>query len=95
MSKLSTNAHEIEERYDEIEESLDDLLIFPTRKGLRRSIEMMKALFVLEIETMKQLEIPAQISQSIMEEQQAILDAAKKELDNNNARVTSNAFESC
>ena len=41
--------------------------------GLRRSMEMIKALFLLEIEMMKQqLEILAETSQSIIEEQQTI-----------------------
>lgn len=39
---------------EDIEESLDDLLIFPTKEGLRVTTRMITSYFQLEVETMKQ-----------------------------------------
>ena len=84
----------MDESHDEIEYSLEDLLIFPTRKGLRRSIELIEASFVLEVEIMKQLGVPKQTNESMMNEQREIVDIAKNELDNHATQVTSNACAS-
>ena len=42
------NSTSIEDRQESIEDSLDDLLIFPTRKGLHRSLDMLKSYFTFE-----------------------------------------------
>ena len=39
---------------EDIEESFDDLLIFPTKEGLRVTTRMITSYFQLEVETMKQ-----------------------------------------
>ena len=77
----------MDEKYEEIEDSLEDLLIFPTRKGLRQSMEMIEAYFAIEVEIMDRRQLREGHDQkqhhrrsTIEEEQQTILNIAKSEL---------------
>lgn len=87
---------------EEVEESLEELLIFPTQKGLLHSMKMMRTYFEKEDDTMKK-----QIStgtgtgtststhalyQSMIEDQQTILDIGISGIDNNR---DSSKKESC
>ena len=51
---ISHSIHRMEQIQEDIEESLDDLLIFPTKEGLRVTTRMITSYFQLEVETMKQ-----------------------------------------
>ena len=90
---------DMNEQRDDIEDSLDDLLIFPTRQGLRRSIDTMKSYFAKEIEFMKQQNNSSSKisqSQSIIESHEAVLKIGMKELNNRTQNVaTSSSCESC
>ena len=70
----------MEEKRDEIEESLEDLLIFPTRKGLRRSLDMITSYFDMEVQSMEDIAVPESKRQSILNDQNNIVNMAKKEL---------------
>jgi hypothetical protein len=85
----------MEEKQEEIEESLDDLLIFPTQKGLRRSMDMIEAYSMLEVQMMKQRGISEQQQHSSIEEQQHILDIARNELHNRSLSQVAVNPESC
>ena len=75
------NYDEIEEKQEAIEESLEDLLIFPTQKGLRRSVDMINSYFSL---LGKQQDTAGRLQdrdyQSMMDDQQQIMDITRKEL---------------
>jgi hypothetical protein len=84
-TEVSLDLEVMDEKLEEIDDSLEDLLIFPTRKGLLRSMEKMEAYFAMEVELMKQRGLQSNSGrryQSAVEEQQAILDIAKNELNN-------------
>jgi hypothetical protein len=83
----------IDEKHEEIEDSLEDLQIFPTRKGLRRSFAMIKAYFVFEETIMRQIGFRDEDYQSTMEDQRHILNNAVKDL-NKRTQVAA-ANESC
>ena len=86
----------MDEKLEEIEDSFEDLLIFPTRKGLRRSMEMIEAYFALEVEMMRQWGLQnGRHYQSTMEDQQAILNIARNELGNRARGLPATACESC
>ena len=78
------NSTSIEDRQESIEDSLDDLLIFPTRKGLHRSLDMLRAYFTLETKLLNQNKdndtISSEQYQSIIQSQNAILDTINAEL---------------
>jgi hypothetical protein len=82
MKEDSLDNDTVEEKLEEIEESLVDLLIFPTQKGLRRSMDMIEAYSLLEVQMMKQRGISEQQQHSTIEEQQHILNIARNELNN-------------
>ena len=87
---------ELDIRYEEIDYSFEDLLIFPTVEGLRRSTAMIQSYFAMEEQIMKQCELDiineGQYFQSTIVEQQAILEIAKYELNN---RAQGSAYKSC
>ena len=86
----------IDEKHEEIEDSLEDLQIFPTRKGLRRSFAMIKAYFVFEETIMRQIGFRDEDYQSMMEDQQHILNDAVKELNKGTqVAASSSTCESC
>ena len=93
------NSTSIEDRQESIEDSLDDLLIFPTRKGLRQSFDMLKSYFTLETDLLNQnkdntITITPEQHQSIIQSQNAILDTINTELnDNNTISSKSNSCE--
>ncbi len=70
----------LEEARENVEESLDDLLIFPTKKGLRRSMKKIIEYFTSELEVIKGMEVSEKHSQSTFEEQENIVNIAKREL---------------
>lgn len=78
---------------EEIEESLEDLLIFPTREGLRRSIRMIESYFSLEVQLAKDKGVKEQQYDTIVEEQRRIVKIATDALDRSQA-VTSSSCES-
>jgi hypothetical protein len=82
MLEDSLDDNTMEEKQEEIEESLDELLIFPTQKGLRRSMDMIEAYSMLEVQMMKQRGISEQQQHSTVEKQQHILNIARNELNN-------------
>lgn len=92
---MDVSSDGMDEKYEDIEESLENLLIFPTRKGLRRSFEMIEAYFIIEVEIMQQLGISEQKHQSILEDQEIIVNIAKDELSIHKQKGASNACESC
>ena len=96
---MTISPDDMNEHRDDIEDSLDDLLIFPTRQGLRRSIDTMKSYFAKEIEFMKQQNNSSSKisqSQSIIESHEAVLKIGMKELNNRTQNVaTSSSCESC
>ena len=95
---MTISPDDMNEQRDDIEDSLDDLLIFPTRQGLRRSIDTMKSYFAKEIEFMKQQNNSSSsiLSQSIIEGHEAVLKIGMKELNNRTQNVaTSSSCESC
>ena len=83
--EMKVSMDTMEEQVEDIDDSLEDLLIFPTQKGLNRSVWMIQAYFAMEEKMMQQLQItigrdePAY--QSILEKQQGVLDIAKNEMD--------------
>jgi len=82
------NSTSIEDRQESIEDSLDDLLIFPTRKGLRQSLSIIKLYFTLETELLNQNKdnntiITSEQYQSIIQSQNTILDTINTELNDN------------
>ena len=79
------NSTSIEDRQESIEDSLDDLLIFPTRKGLRQSLSIIKLYFTLETELLNKDNniITSEQYQSIIQSQNAILDTIHTELNDN------------
>lgn len=87
---------ELDIRYEEIDYSFEDLLIFPTVEGLRRLTAMIQSYFAMEEQIMKQCELDiineGQYFQSTIVEQQAILEIAKHELNN---RAQGSAYKSC
>ena len=86
------NSTSIEDRQESIEDSLDDLLIFPTRKGLRQSLSVIKLYFTLETELLNQNKdnstITSEQYKSIIQSQKAILDTIHTELNDN--KISSN-----
>ena len=85
------NSTSIEDRQESIEDSLDDLLIFPTRKGLRQSLSVMKSYFTLETELLNKDNntiITSEQYQSIIQSQNAILDTINTELNDNSISST-------
>ena len=89
------NSTSIEDRQESIEDSLDDLLIFPTRKGLCQSLSIIKSYFSLETELLNQNKdnyatITSEQYQSIIQSQNAILDTINTELNDNNTISSSN-----
>ena len=90
------NANKIEEIQEDIEESLDDLLIFPTKEGLRITTHMITSYFQLEVETMKQYngtKISDQQYESIVSDQETVVDIATREL--NGGKAHKKKSESC
>ena len=83
----------MDDNREEIEESLEDLLIFPTREGLRRSIRMIESYFSLEVQLAKDKEVKEQQYETIVEEQRRIVKIATDALDRSQL-VTSNSCES-
>ena len=85
---------------EEVEDSLEELLIFPTQKGLMHSMKMMRTYFEKEDDTMKkQISTGTGTStstqalyQSMIEDQQTILDIGISGIDNNR---DSSKKESC
>ena len=45
----------LNERQEDISDMLDELLIFPTRKGLQRSMDMIRSYFAQEIEVLARI----------------------------------------
>jgi len=89
------SSDEMNEQREEIEESLDDLLIFPTLKGFRRSTEAIKSYFALEIEFMKQHNSDDAASQSITDSHEAIKGIGMKELNGRVQNASSPDESSC
>lgn len=82
---------------EEVEDSLEELLIFPTQKGLMHSMKMMRTYFEKEDHTMKKQISTGGTStqalyQSMIEDQQTILDIGISGIDNNR---DSSKKESC
>mmetsp|Transcript_5674 Transcript_5674/g.8614 ORF Transcript_5674/g.8614 Transcript_5674/m.8614 type:complete len:94 (+) Transcript_5674:125-406(+) len=93
---MEISSDTIDEKHEEIEESLEDLLIFPTQKGLRRSMDMIKAYFVFEATIMRKIGFRDEDYQSTMEDQRHILNNAVKELNKGTQlAASSSACESC
>ena len=87
------NSISIEDRQESIEDSLDDLLIFPTRKGLRQSLSIIKLYFTLETNLLNQIKdssITSEQYKSIIQSQNTILDTINTELNDNNTISSSN-----
>jgi 5'-deoxynucleotidase YfbR-like HD superfamily hydrolase len=78
---------------EEIEESLENLLIFPTREGLRRSIRMIQSYFSLEVQLTKDKGVKEQQLETIVEKQQRIVKIATDALDRSQV-ATSKSCES-
>ena len=90
------NSTSIEDRQELIEDSLDDLLIFPTRKGLHRSLDMLKSYFTLETKLLNQNKdntTAKEQYQSIIQSQNAILDTINTELNDNTISSLSQSCE--
>jgi len=90
------NSISIEDRQESIEDSLDDLLIFPTRKGLHRSLDLLGSYFTLETNLLNQNKddtITAEQYQSIIQSQNAILDTINTELNDNTISSSNNSCE--
>ena len=68
------------EEQDDILESFDDLLIFPTRQGLRRLMNMIQSYFIVEEEMLKQIKCDEADKVSIAAEQNEIMDMGTSEL---------------
>ena len=67
-------------KQDDILESFDDLLIFPTRQGLRRLMNMIQSYFSLEAEILKQTKSDNGNKESFIAEQNEIMGMGLNEL---------------
>ncbi|KAL3798849.1 hypothetical protein HJC23_004637 [Cyclotella cryptica] len=76
---MNVSLDEVEERQEEIEESLEELLIFPTHNGLRRSADMIQSYFEYETIAMKQYSVGDMRYRSIKEGQEKILGIISEE----------------
>jgi len=87
----------MDESYEMVDLSLEDLLIFPTEQGLRRSMGMIEAYFSMEVGIMQKwgTEQRQNHYESIIHEHEAILNIAKIELNKSQAPGSSCATESC
>ena len=83
----------MDDHREEIEESLENLLIFPTREGLRRSIRMIESYFSLEMQLTKDKGVKEHQYNTIVEEQQRIVKIATDALDRSQV-ATSKSCES-
>ena len=77
---LEVSMDTLEREQENIEESLDDLLIFPTLKGLRHSLKMIEAHFLNNEKFMEQRTCEQRTYQSQIDGQQLILNLARKVL---------------
>ena len=87
------NAKEMEEKQEDIEELLDDLLIFPTKEGLRITTHMITSYFQLEVQTMARYKISDEQYKSIVSDQETVVDIATREL--NGGKAHKKKSESC
>jgi hypothetical protein len=89
---MDVSSDAMNEKHEEAEDSLEDLLIFPTRKGLHQSMKTMEACFVMEAEMMKQMGLQdAGCFKSTTKEHQRVLNIPKNGL---NSRPLSATCES-
>ena len=84
----------MDDNREEIEESLEDLLIFPTREGLRRSIRMIESYYCLEVQLAKDKGVKEQQYNTIVEEQLRIVKIATDALDRSQAVTSRSSCES-
>ncbi|KAL7480933.1 hypothetical protein ACHAW6_006604 [Cyclotella cf. meneghiniana] len=70
---MNVSLDEIEEKQEQIEESLEELLIFPTHNGLRRSADMIQSYFEYEITAIKGYSVGGMRYRSLKEGQDKIL----------------------
>ena len=73
---FSTAIDRIEEEQEEIDEALQDLLIFPTQDVLRRVVQLLERHFVQEETFVKDWSIPTK--DRLIQDQQSILKLATK-----------------
>ena len=77
---LEVSMDTLEREQENIEESLDDLLTFPTLKGLRHSLKMIEVHFFNNEKFMEQRACEQRTYQSQINGQQHILNLARKVL---------------
>lgn len=88
------NSEVMDEKMEEIDDSFEDLLIFPTRDGLRRSLRMIEIYFAMEREFLSQYTLRNDTKKGLIEEQQSVLDIGRKEI-NKKGQVGSSTASCC
>lgn len=81
----------MDDKFEQIEDSLEDLLIFPTQQGLRRSIKLIEECFDMEGQLVK--EHGTRMTKhghykSMVDDQQELLDNAREEISGNKLRAS-------
>lgn len=80
MESDEVTMHTLEEEFEDVEESLDDLLIFPSVNALRRSLTLIKSYFAHEHILMKQCKFSQDDYTSQIAEQEQILSIVGKDM---------------
>lgn len=82
--EMNSTLNTLKEEQEDVSDSLEDLLIFPSRQGLRRLMGIIQHYFAMEMEALSSggdsLTLDEQ-HQSIVSDQKELLDLCMKELD--------------
>jgi hypothetical protein len=79
---MNVSLDEVEEKQEQIEESLEELLIFPTHNGLRRLADMIQSYFEYEMTAITKYSVAGMRYRSIKEGQDEILAIMSEEQKN-------------
>merc|ERR1712151_323657 len=71
----------LEEEHEKIEEAMEDLMIFPSKKIFQRSLKIIQSLFTVEGAVMKQCYLTEEEYGSQIQDQERIMAMARKALE--------------
>ena len=77
-NEFSKAVDRIEEEQEEIDDALEDLLIFPTQNVLRRLVQRLENHFAHEEAFLKQWNVPSRDSDAQVQGQQRIMNLASR-----------------